>query len=544
MATDDNPKRNSIFDEQGFASTIDAIKEEIRELYKADAVPWVIGYSGGKDSTAILQLTWLAISELEVEQRTKPIHVISTDTLVENPVVAAWVNGSLEAMQQASDDGDMPIQPHRLTPAVANTFWVNLIGRGYPAPRNKFRWCTERLKIMPSNTFIRNVVRENGEAILLLGTRRAESSRRAHNMKKHAEHAIRDRLTPNASLPNSLVYTPIEDWTNDDVWLFLMQQANCWGYSNEDLMGMYRGASADNECPLVVDTSTPSCGNSRFGCWVCTLVDEDKSMSAMIRNDSEKEWMLPMLELRNELDFRGEEARNRERKRRDFRRITGRLTYYTNKDDEGQLVPGPYKQETRAEWLRKVLETQKLVRDLGPESVGQLELISMEELQEIRRIWVVDKNEIEDLLPGIYQQVMGEAYPGPSIDDNLVFDTESLSILKEQAGDDSLHFEMVRNLLNTERRYRTMASRRGLFDAIEKQIKRCFYDDEQDALNRAAAIHAVKKGEYVNDRGERVDPDSMGGGDVEIVTTPVQLTFGEDDVDTGLPGVDGEGSAQ
>ena len=66
---------------------------------------------------------------------------------------------------------------------------------------------------------------------------------------------------------------------------------------------MYQGASPDGECPLVVDASTPSCGDSRFGCWVCTLVDKDKSMSAMIQNDEEKEWMLPLLELRNDLDL-------------------------------------------------------------------------------------------------------------------------------------------------------------------------------------------------------------------------------------------------
>jgi DNA sulfur modification protein DndC len=116
--------------------------------------------------------------------------------------------------------------PHKLTPEVENTFWVNLIGKGHPAPRNKFRWCTERLKIQPSNKFIREVVRSNGEAILVLRTRKAESQRRALTMARHQVGRVRDRLTPNASLPNSLVYTPIEDWNNDDVWLFLMQVKN------------------------------------------------------------------------------------------------------------------------------------------------------------------------------------------------------------------------------------------------------------------------------------------------------------------------------
>ena len=116
-----------------------------------------------------------------------------------------------------------PVVPHKLTPETKSSFWVNLIGRVYPAPRKLFRWCTVRLKSDPSNRFIRDAVRENGEAILVLGTRKAESQRRALTMAKHDRRRVRERLTPNANLPNSLVYTPVEDWSNDDVWLFLMQ---------------------------------------------------------------------------------------------------------------------------------------------------------------------------------------------------------------------------------------------------------------------------------------------------------------------------------
>src|SRR6202011_855618 len=171
---------------------------------------------GGKDSTAVMQLVWLAIRDLPDAERQKPVHVISTDTLVEQPLVAAWVDASLARMREVAASQAMPITPHKLTPEVEDSFWVNLIGKGYPAPRPKFRWCTERLKIRPSNKFIRDVVRDNGEAILVLGTRMAESEKRAATMAKHARKRVRERLTPNANLPNSLVYTPIEDWTNDN----------------------------------------------------------------------------------------------------------------------------------------------------------------------------------------------------------------------------------------------------------------------------------------------------------------------------------------
>lgn len=465
---------SSAFAELGFSKTVDNLRTEIADLYCDDGVPWVVGYSGGKDSTATLSLVWQALATLPPTRRTKPVHVISTDTLVENPVVAAWVTGSLEVMRRAAEDQGLPITPHRLTPDVRDTFWVNLIGRGYPAPRHKFRWCTERLKIKPSNAFIRGVVKKHGEAILVLGIRKAESQARARAMAKHERRRVRDRLSPNAALPNSLVYSPIEDWSNDDVWTFLMQLKNPWGHNNKELLTMYQGASADGECPLVVDASTPSCGDSRFGCWVCTLVEKDKSMQAMIQNDSEKEWMLPLLELRNELDLEDD------RHLRDFRRMTGAVQLFHDR-----VIPGPYKQASRERWLRKLLEAQRWIRENGGPAVAKLELITLEELQEIRRLWVVEKHEFEDNLPRIYADALGEPYPAPPIDEHLPLDSESLQLLREVCGDDELHFQLVRELLDVERRHQFMARRAGLFDALESAVERGFYASEDDALQRA-----------------------------------------------------------
>jgi DNA sulfur modification protein DndC len=486
-------KKHSAFDAYGFKATIEYLSEEIRELYQADAAPWIIGYSGGKDSTAVLQLIWSAIADLPVEARQKTIHVISTDTLVENPVVSAWVSKSLEIMRIKASIDSMPIHPHRLTPSITNTFWVNLIGRGYPAPRHKFRWCTERLKINPSNTFINGIVKSSGEAILVLGTRKAESTQRSANMTAHEKGRVRDRLSPNSSLPGSLVYTPIEDWTNDDVWFFLMQTTNPWGYNNRDLLGMYAGASADGECPLVVDSSTPSCGDSRFGCWVCTLVEKDKSMTAMIQNDAEKDWMMPLLELRNALDFRignpSGDSENTDRHLRDFRRMTGAVQVMGN----GRTIPGPYTQEAREQWLRKLLSAQTYIRTEGPKDVRGIELITLEELREIRRIWVVDKHEVEDLLPRIYEEETGLAYPEESLDDDMVLGAAEMSELKELCGNDRLHYELTRELLSTTRQQQSSARRAGLYQQLEKIFKKHFYEDEVDAVNRASLVAAERE---------------------------------------------------
>lgn len=493
-AAEPGKQRHSAFTELGFRATIDALQEEIRELYLNDEVPWIIGYSGGKDSTATLQLVWSAIDQLPDEKRRKIVHVISTDTMVENPIVASWVSKSLEVMSFAAKEQRNPFKPHRLTPKTSDSFWVNLIGRGYPAPRHKFRWCTERLKIKPSNTFINGIVSTSGEAILVLGTRKAESTRRAANMNKHEKGRVRDRLSPNSSLPGSLVYTPLEDWTNDDVWFYLMQEKNPWGYNNRDLLGMYAGASADGECPLVVDDSTPSCGDSRFGCWVCTLVDKDKSMTAMIQNDEEKSWMMPLLDLRNALDFRqgdldGNDAENTDRHLRDFRRMTGAVQIMSN----GRSIPGPYTQEARESWLSKLLIAQTYIQKNGPDDVRNLELITLEELKEIRRIWVVDKHELEDSLPRIYQQATGTPFPEQSLDDNLVLGEAEMRELAEVCGEDRMHYELTRELLSLTLQQRRTGRRSKLNEKIEKALSRNFYDNREDALARAQRMANERK---------------------------------------------------
>ncbi|MFN5838280.1 MAG: DNA phosphorothioation system sulfurtransferase DndC, partial [Pseudanabaena sp.] len=383
---------------------IKALIIEIQQLYCHDEIPWIIGYSGGKDSTATLQLVWQAIQQLPSDRRTKQIHVITTDTRVENPIVAAWVKRSISNMQAASDEQGLPITANLLFPDVKDTFWVNLIGKGYPAPRNGFRWCTDRLKIKPSNQFVQNVVRAKGEVIIVLGTRKAESSRRSRSMNDHEMGSIGDRigdsnltsLLYSGSLPNSLIYSPIADWSNSEVWLYLMQYPNPWGNSNQDLFTMYRGATADNECPLVIDSNTPSCGDSRFGCWVCTLVNKDKSMEAMILNDDEKEWMQPMLDLRNALDSPDDWDK------RDFRRMSGNVQLFTHNSDgkqEVKPIPGPYTKTWRENWLRKLLKAQTEARKNAPPEMQAIELITQAELSEIRRIWREDKHEFDDALP-------------------------------------------------------------------------------------------------------------------------------------------------
>ena len=117
--------------------------------------------------------------------------------------------------------------------------------------------------------------------------------------------------------------------------------------------------------------------------------------------------------------------------------------------------------------------------------MAEIELVSMEELHEIRRIWVFDKHEIEDALPGIYRESTGERFPGADLDDVLVLRADDLAVLRDICGDDNLHYEMTRGLLDVERQYQSMTRRAGLFGALEKTVRRCYFDGEEDAVDFA-----------------------------------------------------------
>ena len=456
---------------------IEGLMETVRNLYLADSIPWVIGYSGGKDSSATLQLVWLALRELPAYQLQKTVHIINTDTLVESPVVAKWAQQSLKKMEEAAQEQHLPFVPHRLTPDYNNTFWVNLIGRGYPFPRKKFRWCTDRLKIQPVNKFIKEKLAEHGEIIMVLGTRKAESANRAKTMAYYEKKRVRELLSPNPTLVNELVFSPLAEWTDDDVWIFLMQYKNPWGYSNQELLTLYKGATPDNECPMMVEKDLPSCGRSRFGCWVCTMVEKDKSMEAMISNDDEKAWMTPLLEFRNEF---GDEAQDRER--RSFRKMGGFL-----QGSYGQLHHGPYKKEFREKWLGRLLEIQADINANGPEEFADLELITMSELRAIRRIWVNEKHEFDDSLPGIYEKKLGKPFHDPEWFGSGTFGHDEWETLKQVCTDlnpeEELNFEMMYSLIDVENRANSLNQRKGILDSLEDCITHTFYENETDALN-------------------------------------------------------------
>ena len=437
---------------------LDDIHGEIQEVYLKNARPWVIGYSGGKDSTAAVQLVWYALAELPVEERKYPVYVISSDTLVETPVIVSYITNTLDSIEKIASREKMPFETALVRPKIEDTFWVNLIGKGYPAPYTRFRWCTDRMKIKPANRFILEKASEHGEVILVLGSRKGESATRDQVLNLH--RLKNSLLSRHTTLPNAFVYTPVVDFAMEDIWMYLLSNPSPWGGDNHQLVTLYRNTNAQGECPLVVDESTPSCGNSRFGCWTCTVVAKDKAMEGLI--DNGEDWMLPLLEFR---DFLAE-TQDAERKPeiREHRRRNGQVTVVNNK-----LTHGPYKLEFCKELLRKLLTAQEEVRSEGPDP--DIKLITDEELEEIRRIWRTQRQDWQDAVPRIYTEVVG----GREwvVDDTVSFTEKDKEILEAVCDENGVPVTLVAKLLDTERQMNGMSRRAG----IQSRINEIFHED-------------------------------------------------------------------
>ena len=360
----------------GLDFSVDSIEDAVRHAYMKDQRPWVVGYSGGKDSTCALQLIWRAVAALPPNDRVKPIFVLSSDTMVETPVIVNYIDEALARINSAAEEQNLPITAQKVMPDISDSFWVNLIGRGYPAPSRRFRWCTERLKIDPANAFIKERVAEYGEVIMVLGVRKAESATRAQVMALHKIEGT--EFSRHSSLAGAYVFTPIENFSVDDVWTYLLQTPSPWGGDNRELLTLYKNAQA-GECPLVVDKNTESCGNSRFGCWVCTVVTKDKAMEAMI--DNGEDWMEPLLELRDFLAATQDPERKKEV--REFRRRNGSVTFVPGREAP---IPGPYMMTFREDILRRLLRAQREVAADAPPG-EKIILVQDAELTEIQRIW-------------------------------------------------------------------------------------------------------------------------------------------------------------
>lgn len=380
-------------------------------------------------------------------QLRRPIYVVCNDTLVENPIISSYVDDVLEQIQKAAREQDLPIFVRKTIPRLEDSFWVNVIGKGYPVPNTAFRWCTEKMKIKPTARFITEQVDECGEAIVLIGTRKAESATRARSIKKHEIHG--QRLTHHTLLKNTFVYAPIKELMLEEIWYIINAIPSPWGYDNSVLFNIYLDASADDyECPTVVtDKSHGSCGQSRFGCWVCTVVKDDKSMRSLIKKGHE--WMQPLYDFRKQLDEERNIIENRIPFRRDGRRAVNDM--------------GPYVFSYRASILKRLLQVQYELQQRD----RNIKLISDQELIAIQVNWYRDFNfiyQVSDIYKSIYK-------------DSFVMDNEKqknkleADLMRKVCEDNVEEGELIEQLLLLQKSKSLMQRRRGLKSEIETRLE-------------------------------------------------------------------------
>lgn len=413
--------------------------------------PWIIGFSGGKDSTALLTLVWKALLQVRElpfpYQLRRPVYVVCNDTLVENPIISEYTTRVLQRIEFAANDQNLPIRVIKTIPRLEDSFWVNTIGRGYPVPNNAFRWCTEKLKIKPTARFITEQVDVNGEAIILLGTRSAESQARAQSMKKHDIRG--KRLSKHNSQANTYIYAPIRDLMIEEVWGIINSESP-WGFDNKELYSIYRDASADDyECPtMVTNKEHSSCGQSRFGCWTCTVVKQDKSMSSLVNNGFP--WLKPILDLREQMMMDRNLPENRMKTRRNGTLAVNEM--------------GTYNELYRAKLLRQIFETQKEIQIEKP----HLELITNQELIAIQTNWYKDLI-FSPLVSNIYNAVYNKEVNMEKKNEKLIME---VSLLKEVCNGNAKDFNLLQELLVLQKNKALLNKKRGLKDDMERVIEK------------------------------------------------------------------------
>lgn len=441
-------------------SRIEHIIEEITDQYlEKDRYnrPWIIGFSGGKDSTVLLTLVWLAMNRLKEKGvcLTRRVYVVCNDTMVENPVIEEYVINVLNKIDRAAKEQKMPISVTQTTPTIEDSFWCCVIGKGYPVPNNSFRFCTEKMKIKPTSQFITDQISSDGEAIVLVGTRLTESQARERSIKKHEIKG--HRLSKHPLNPNTYTYAPIKELMLEEVWWIINTLPSPWGFDNKILFDIYRDASADDyECPTVItDDSHQSCGQSRFGCWVCTVVKEDKSMSSLISKGTI--WMKPLLDFRNRLV----ENRNVSELRCDTRRNGQRAV-----DETGHNM-GNYTMGYRIQLLRELLTIQKETQNHR----ASIDLITNQELIAIQVLWYRDGN-FSTTVNDIYNEVYGYNIPNTNIG------LQERILLEKSCTDNPKHFTLIQELLALQKNKVLLMRKYGLQTDLESRLEHYIREEE------------------------------------------------------------------
>jgi len=280
--------------EVSFSWSIDRLVADalatILSLFEA-GIPQIVGFSGGKDSSLVTNLTLTAAAQA-VKLGFRPMVVVtSSDTLVESPEVTHHVRAEMAKMRLFGQRHGFTVETHIVTPSLLSTWQVKVLsGRGIPSYAGTSTDCSTDLKITPQVIYRNQLFRRIGthqEPVTLLGLRFQESEKRAIAMRSRRESST----CPARNASGDLVLSVIAWWCEDDVYEYIGRVASgeidC--YSDFSELKRIYAAAEGTSCMVVADAlfegkvKKGGCGQ-RLGCWACQQA-EDKSLEAMVAYD-------------------------------------------------------------------------------------------------------------------------------------------------------------------------------------------------------------------------------------------------------------------
>ena len=102
------------------AAKVKAVLTTIRRRYQApDRRPWIVGFSGGKDSTLLLHLVFEAIRATPPKMRTRPVYVLSSDTRVETPAIIDFLESQVRLIDDGAKSLGLPLTASLVRPELA-----------------------------------------------------------------------------------------------------------------------------------------------------------------------------------------------------------------------------------------------------------------------------------------------------------------------------------------------------------------------------------------------------------------------------------------
>jgi len=239
---------------------------------------WVVAFSGGKDSSLLLRLVyeWARARVASGQPVPGRVWVLFNDTGSELPSLYRWVEEYVGYMTKLFNELGVDLAMERTEPEPGDRFADRVVGRGYPAPNFRFRWCVELLKIRPSRRALDRLASRLGRIVLLVGLREDESSARAAKLRRSTCGGGMTCLQSfyiKTDLPGVTKVAPIKHWREEDVWAYLNQLARREPIYGK-LLAMY-GKGLYYPHPV------------RFGCWHCTLVKTHHALEVLKAEDPE-----------------------------------------------------------------------------------------------------------------------------------------------------------------------------------------------------------------------------------------------------------------